>query len=327
MKHTAHMSLLLCTVALTACGNEPLDQLEDDGTYTETDGFAVTKPKSKPPGSTGGICGVNFDECQDGQQLFDRFRALPRTMVKFSRELKNMNASNNLRRVTLTFRVPRMVNDHTGSLDALTVVNEEANADGLGGDVKLTYKRNGATVGIFAYDHFGNAKQETVDVYKGGWETIMAVAADAPKRTNVVYQLWRESSPTKIPQPTILANLYCAGGDTIGSTKSKCFWCRATQAGLAAGPGIGTALVGGLLKLKAAVATALNVGGAIAGAAISSFWDCSSVCERQDCTEAYCNGRISYKEYESCCRMHGGYLTVRNPASSAGECAAEMDLI
>lgn len=319
--------LVFVALGLGGCGgtDDPLPAV------LESDGFAVTKPKSAPPGSLGGICGVNYEECPDKQTMFSRFVNLPRTNVSASRTVKNLDKPNNSRQITLKYRVPRMVNDHKESQDQIEVASIAANCEGASCDYKTTFKRNGAVVGTFEYRKNGS-KTENVDVTKGGWETTMSYSADVKsfsgdaKAQSVLVRMTEEVVKAQGAKNGKPGNNFCGEDRPDGVLNSKCGWCRAGKVVAGAAPGAGAAAIALYVNVRRGFQILIGTVGALAGNTAGELIDCGPVCSRANCQEQYCEGRIDQDEFDVCCRVNGGAL-VHTSNPNVLQCSNIDDII
>ena len=274
-------------------------------------------PKFAPLGSLGGPCGKNHDGCPSGPALYQKFASLKKSNLKLS----SSDCSGTTGAHSFVFDVPRLVNDHSGAADKLRVNMTVA---GYEQSVALEFFRNGALVGT-AFRGWDEATQTAfINEYKGGVETILAVADP---------RLWRRI--------TSMSRLNtCFPKQSVWYF--QCGACRLSRLALVGALawsggifGAGTVAEGASAAAAAAAAdraARLAAGFAVGAQVLTDTLTCEDTCKAEKCNEevAKCAGscpsgragNICFDgclgDFDLCCR--GGGVT----KTGATECMANI---
>lgn len=309
MQSKKSILVILLTLYGAACGRSDLD--------VESENYAVSKPKAAPMGSLGGVCGKNFTKCLTTETATAIFTNLKKSSVSTKCTVKPGTAPKwgEQRTVVMKFQVPRLIDDHKEKNDQLEVETSESHYGWVyanEGQVKLTWRRNGATVaeGYMSSNDSGPRPHTLyTDGSRGGVETLLAASLDHTLQKKLM--LAQESCDKELAKQ----GTFCAFNDDC----AFCFFTRAT--GFAVVGGLTASGLGALAEASGATlgnGALVGIGGAASGASSSLLndWSCQDQCNRGRCKMNYCDCRddmchgdscsACVEDFSKCCNRAGG---------------------
>jgi hypothetical protein len=216
--------------------------------------------------------------------------------LKKYRELKVTNlkqvgcvddVANSSTNVEYTWKVTKLVNDHSGSTDnmraSLNVVRDQNGNN----TVTMALVRNGSDVFYgFGYNSdspmrvFAAEDDQYVDIYRGGFEAVLTLQNPALTMTllgGLNRCHWPHKSLEEIPERS---------GVNYKDFPIHCASCYITKGFIILGATVGGFGVGEVIGLSALGAKAVaGVGAAMAGT-INNFIDCAKLCRIEKCNDA-----------------------------------------
>lgn len=300
---------------------------------TESQAAAVSNtppaPTPAPPGSLGGICGVNYANCQTKSETIHRFSSASRTLTTGNIvQWTPTDPVGRFRGTTWTLWITRLINDHTLPQDKIVASISESDYGVTfndSGAVQLTLSRNGYMVAVVYGKQNGHNTTNissfadlhatwSIDYKRGGAETVLAWLT-TPNLEGLYTAAMNYDNGSLHKSPSTPSHCDYWQGD--------CFYCKFSKY---ATIGLGSALTGGLGAEMGGMAygAAAGAAGNMVATLFGDLFDCGKRCAAQACTKTGCmcfqaardkqDTALCEQQAQSCCDNVGGYST------RGGEC-------
>jgi hypothetical protein len=240
-------------------------------------------PTHAVPGSLGGPCGKDYAKCKTGEAMAKKFRELKISSLKQTSCVDDGSANTE---VVYTYRLPKLVNDHSGSSDnmQLTAFLSWSSSQSV---LTLSLERNGAQVySGYAYNMdtnsrvFAHEDDQFVDVYLGGLEAVLTLQ-NKTISDSVLNGLarchWPENLRDIPPR---------SGQPPYNAVGAHCVSCYLGRGAITVAFTVAGGLAGRAVKAGTTAMLALAGVGSAAGQFINSFLDCPKLCRIENCNAA-----------------------------------------
>lgn len=296
-------SLLALALAATAC--ESRAPLPDELIAVEAEPDVSTR-----------ICGNDFfDTCPTQKKITDKFRKLKKTNFKTKCEVTDDLLTQG---VQVTFQVPRMLLDHDGKKDTLSVEMIMGNWSSEGADETLVVSRNNHFIAMMQVDRYG-------DVLTQQLADIPSIEGD-PGVIETVFALTNDKEVFEGLQTGL--NKCANEGGPIGMfVNTQCISCRIHKIALMTMVAVLPGAIRGLRSIRIAAdmakageytarALAADAAAAAAAATLDEVWDCERLCGIGECNNGFDEclsgafDRVAIDkcktDMELCCKMARG---------------------